>query len=584
MSTGYTDPRFVIQNMYPKIYCCTLRAMNLRLRIPHYLRNRSVSLAVTGVRRYAETSTRCNLYEKENGKRNDSKSGSRTKYAAFISIAGSVLGLYYYTRYKKAYASSKKPVLCGEYRADLKTYSIQEVSKHDNKENGIWVTFRRGVYDITDFVGKHPGGPSKIIMAAGGSIEPFWTIFANHNRDEIYELLETMRIGNISEKDVIFDASSDNDPYSREPIRHKALKVNGHKPFCAEPPPSLLIESFVTPVELFYVRNHLPVPELDAESYALELATEELTRKTLKFEDIKKYPKHTITSVVMCGGNRRSEMTLEKPLKGLSWGIGAVGNAVWTGAKLCDILNDLGINEDDYDHVQFEGYDLDPSGTPYGASIPIGRAMDPKADVILAYEMNGQSIPRDHGFPIRVIVPGVVGARNVKWLAKIIVSKKESPSQWQQGDYKVFSPSTNWDNVDFSKAPAIQEMPVISAICKPESSENVKVVQGKINVKGYAWSGGGRKIVRVDVTNDQGETWHTANLDDQDTNAKDGRHWSWTLWSVDLPVQKGWKETEIWAKAVDASYNVQPETVKNIWNLRGFLCNAYHKVKVKLER
>uniref|UniRef100_V9IET3 Sulfite oxidase n=1 Tax=Apis cerana TaxID=7461 RepID=V9IET3_APICE len=151
----------------------------------------------------------------------------------------------------------------------------------------------------------------------------------------------------------------------------------------------------------------------------------------------------------MCAGNRRSEMTKEKQLKGLNWGIGAVGNATWTGTRLCDILKDLKIKEDDYNHIQFEGYDLDPSGTPYGASIPISKAMDSRADIILAYEMNEQPIPRDHGFPIRVIVPGVVGARNVKWLAKIIVSKKESQSQWQQNDYKVFSPNTDWDNVDF---------------------------------------------------------------------------------------------------------------------------------------
>ncbi|XP_053998373.1 sulfite oxidase, mitochondrial isoform X2 [Hylaeus anthracinus] len=462
-------------------------------------------------------------------------------------------------------------------------YTLEEVGKHDNKEAHVWVTYKQGVYDITDFIEKHPGGSSKIIMAAGSSIEPFWTIFANHNAPEIYELLESMRIGNISKEDAVSNKDNQNDPYAKEPTRHRALKINGPKPFCAEPPPSLLVESFITPTELFYVRNHLPVPEVDLKTYVLEVAVEEKTRKTLRFEDIKKYPKYTITSAVMCGGNRRSEMAQEKQLKGLSWGVGAVGNATWTGARLCDVLEDLEINEDNYDHVQFEGYDLDPSGTPYGASIPISRALDPRADVILAYEMNGQPIPRDHGFPIRVIVPGVVGARNVKWLGKIIISKEESHSQWQRGDYKGFSPSIDWDNVDFSKAPAIQEMPVISAICKPEPSETVKVKNGKINVKGYAWSGGGRKTIRVDITNDQGKTWHTANLDAEDTNAKQGRYWSWTLWNVDLPVKKDSKETEIWAKAVDASYNVQPESFKNIWNLRGFLCNAYHRVKVKLE-
>lgn len=82
---------------------------------------------------------------------------------------------------------------------------------------------------------------------------------------------------------------------------------------------------------------------------------------------------------------------------------------------------------------------------------------------------------------------------------------------------------------------------------------------------------------------DRGNTWHTANLDAEDVNAKEGRYWSWTLWNVDLPVDKQAKETEIWAKAVDSSYNVQPESFKHIWNLRGFLCNAYHKIKVKLE-
>ncbi|XP_076758471.1 sulfite oxidase [Xylocopa sonorina] len=557
--------------------------MIVYLSILSRLKNRSLtSLSSVYIQQHVKT-RQCSSHKVEYDKRDTFKNVSYAKYVGYVAATISLLGVYYYKFHKNVHALNKKFIPCGEFRADLKTYSLQEVSKHDNKESHVWVTFRRGVYDITDFIDKHPGGSSKIIMAAGSSIEPFWAIFANHNRPEIYELLETMRIGNISEVDAISNVINENDPYSREPIRHKALKINGQKPFCAEPPSSLLIESFITPAELFYVRNHLPVPEIDLKTYTLELAVEETTKKALQFEDIKKYPRHTITSAVMCGGNRRSEMAQEKPLKGLSWGVGAVGNATWTGARLCDILKDLGINEDDYNHIQFEGYDLDPSNTPYGASIPISKAMDPRADVIIAYEMNGQPIPKDHGFPVRVIVPGVVGARNVKWLGKIIVSKEESQSQWQQGDYKGFSPTTNWDNVDFSKAPAIQEMPVISAICVPTPLETIKVKNGKINVKGYAWSGGGRKIIRVDITNDQGKTWHTANLVAEDANAKEGRYWSWTLWTIDLPVKKEWKEIEIWAKAVDASYNVQPESFKNIWNLRGFLCNAYHRVKVKLE-
>lgn len=185
--------------------------------------------------------------------------------------------------------------------------------------------------------------------------------------------------------------------------------------------------------------------------------------------------------------------------------------------------------------------DTDPTSHPYGASIPIWKAIDLRGDVILAYEMNGQPIPKDHGFPVRVIVPGVVGARNVKWLGRIIVSTQESKSHWQQNDYKGFSPSVDWHNVDFTKSPAIQELPVTSAICKPASGTTVQVQDGHIKVQGYAWSGGGQKIVRVDVTADGGECWTVAKFDYQE-NREAPQHWSWTLWTATVPVPKDSKQ------------------------------------------
>lgn len=113
----------------------------------------------------------------------------------------------------------------------------------------------------------------------------------------------------------------------------------------------------------------------------------------------------------------------------------------------------------------------------------------------------------------------------------------ESESHWQQNDYKGFCPSTDWDTVDFKKAPAIQELPVISAICKPYIKETVQVKDGYINVYGYAWSGGGQKIIRVDVSVDEGESWVVAKLEQDRTNPP--RHWAWTLWSAKVPVKKG---------------------------------------------
>jgi sulfite oxidase len=127
-------------------------------------------------------------------------------------------------------------------------------------------------------------------------------------------------------------------------------------------------------------------------------------------------------------------------------------------------------------------------GNFYGASIPASRAFDPNSDVILAYEMNGEPLSRDHGFPVRVLVPGVVAARSVKWVQRIVFADEESQSFWQQKDYKGFGPSQEADGADFSKAVSIQEMPVTSAFTLPTSGSVVKAKDGKINVKGSSWT------------------------------------------------------------------------------------------------
>uniref|UniRef100_A0A8D9A398 sulfite oxidase n=1 Tax=Cacopsylla melanoneura TaxID=428564 RepID=A0A8D9A398_9HEMI len=474
----------------------------------------------------------------------------------------------------------------GEPDNTLPWYTISDVQNHKDS-NSIWVVFKQGVYDITQFVQMHPGGDI-IMKAAGSSIEPFWAMYGVHMQDEVFELLETYRIGNISMEDSKLAAKgAASDPYAFEPVRSFLLKATSLKPFNAEPPASLLVDNFLTPADIFYVRNHLPVPVIDEVSYRLEIqGSPHAQPVSFSLEDIKKLPPVTITAAVMCAGNRRSEMSQVKPVKGLSWGPAAVGNATWTGARLVDVLRLAGLNPDPDDrnvqHVHFEGLDIDLARTPYAASIPATKALDPRGDVILAYEMNGEPLTRDHGAPLRAVVPGVVGARNVKWLGKVILSPSESTSHWQQNDYKGFSPSTDWDTVDFSKSPAIQELPVISAICLPAPDTKVELENQTLDVQGYAWSGGGKAIVRVDVTIDQGRSWHVAKFTGQDSQAPLTRHWGWTLWKVTIPVDPNTKEVEIWSKAVDASYNTQPESFSNVWNLRGVLANAYHRVRVSL--
>ncbi|XP_054728446.1 sulfite oxidase, mitochondrial isoform X2 [Anastrepha obliqua] len=471
-------------------------------------------------------------------------------------------------------------------RSDLPTYNMSEVQSHCNIESRVWITYGIGVYDITEFIDKHPGG-EKIMLGAGSAIDPFWAIYQQHNNKEILTLLELYRIGNLSPEDEI-DTNDMGSPWANEPKRHPLLKAASIRPFNAEPPMDLLVAHFFTPNDFFYVRNHLPVPYISTKNYELEIAIETTKSgtkeqiKTLSLDDIKKMPKHTVTAAVMCGGNRRSEMTKVKAVKGLSWKAGAVGNATWSGARLRDVLLAMGVQPNENLHVILEGADLDPTSHPYGASIPLSKAMDERGDVILAYEMNGEPLSRDHGYPLRCIVPGTVGARNVKWLTRIAVSESESSSHWQQNDYKGFSPSVDWDCVDFSKSPAIQAMPVTSAICVPAEGETIKIpVDGYLTVQGYAWSGGGRRIVRVDLSIDQGKTWHVADLQQEDQ--PDGRHYGWSLWTGRIQIDKAAPhEIEIWAKAVDSAYNVQPETFSNIWNLRGVLSNAYPRIKVKI--
>jgi len=196
--------------------------------------------------------------------------------------------------------------------------------------------------------------------------------------------------------------------------------------------------------------------------------------------------------------------------------------------------------------------------------------------------MNGSVLSRDHGYPVRVIAPGITGARNVKWVNKIITSKDESQSFWQQNDYKSFSPNIDWNNVDFKKAPAIQESPVQSAITEPKDGASFKNKPEFITVKGYAWSGGGKGIVRVDVSGDGGQEWHTAELINP-TEQKPGHAWAWTLWQAKIPLAKDYEgKMNITCKAVDSSYNTQPEALGPIWNLRGVLNNAWHKVNVDI--
>jgi sulfite oxidase len=453
----------------------------------------------------------------------------------------------------------------GTFKSGLPEYTREQVSQHKTAGAGLWVTYKHGVYDISEFVENHPGG-NKILLAAGGSLEPFWNLYRVHRDPSVFAMLESMRIGNLNAKEKPIDL---NDPYSGEPIRHPALAVMTDKPYNAEVPLELLVETFLTPNELFYVRNHLPVPTVDAASYRLELVLPGST-KTLSLAELASRHQTTVAVSIECAGNRRKGMSEYQFARGLQWDAGAISTAEWTGVRLADLLREQGVTLSSGKHIVFEGFDHDMNGR-FAASIPIERALDPEADIILATKMNGEVIPIDHGFPLRAVVPGVAGVRNVKWLARIVISQDEAQTIWQQRDYKVFAPGVDLNSVDYTTAHSIQDLPLNSAICSQSSNgENLAL-------KGYAYSGGGKHIERVDLTFDRGESWVSASLQRPDQK----KAWAWTLWEASVPKEDIVGAKDVCVRAVDSAYQAQPEDPKYIWNFRGLLNHSWHCVEVK---
>lgn len=496
--------------------------------------------------------------------------------------------------------TNKQPALdkctrAAAFRADLPEYTRADVAAHATKETGIWVTYKEGVFDITKFIAQHPGGAKRIMLAAGGAVDPFWDLYQQHLHPDTQEtvgaFLESMRIGNLKKGEAAAHQLNIDDPYVNEPKRHPCLKVHTEKSFNAEPPPGLVGDTYITPNELFYVRHHHPVPQVDVHEYRLSISGRGVKLPlNLTLADLQHlFVKHEMTATLQCGGNRRAGMNSVKPTQGLKWGTGAISTAVFGGVWLRDVLKLAGVEDMDdatdagCKHVQFIAID-----EPFDASIPVHKALNIHGDVMLAYEMNGQTITREHGYPVRVVVPGHLGARSVKWIKSIELSDEEAKSPFQSGiAYKGFGPNvTNFasKDVDVANAPSVQELPVQSAITTPLPHTSVENEDGTVAVKGYAWAGGGRKVVRVDLSSDGGKTWCQAQVSEgEDQEAH--RTWAWVLWECDVPLPADYDqhdEVELCCKAVDASMNTQPETPAPIWNLRGILNNSWHRVHVKV--
>ena len=348
--------------------------------------------------------------------------------------------------------------------------------------------------------------------------------------------------------------------------------VHSRAPYNAEPPLDRLRAAFVTPQKLLYVRSHGDIPDVDAASH--RISVEGLVSQPSRFsvDELKhRFAPHTVRAVMQCAGNRRADMRHVRPVSGDPWAGGAIGHAEWTGVALRDVLGAAGCRDGEASHVAFEALDIATTAkghAPYGVSIPLAKALT--ADVLLAYAMNGEELAPEHGFPLRVVVPGFAGVRSPKWLARIVVQDAPSQAFQQAEDYKLFPPDMREETQDLARGITIDEMPLNAAICVP--SPGTKTRAGKVELRGYA-TATDRAVTRVDLSADGGRSWCQAEIE-----AHDASRWSWTFWHATLDLPPG--EHELVVRAWDAAGQTQPSMPDDTWNFKGYLSAAWHRVRV----
>ncbi|MGC9668999.1 sulfite oxidase [Planosporangium sp. 12N6] len=353
------------------------------------------------------------------------------------------------------------------------------------------------------------------------------------------------------------------------------MTVHSADPYNAEPPRAALDGSPLTPVDTFYVRSHAPVPRIDPGAWRLEVDGLVQRPLTLSLAELRRrFDTRTLVATLVCAGNRRAELIEIRPLPGEEpWGPGAVSTARWTGAALADVLAAAGLLPA-AGHVAFTAPDVSPLARPpqpFGASIPVAKAM--AGEVLLAWAMNGTPLPAAHGAPVRVVVPGYIGARSVKWVRRITAREHPSDSYFQTTDYRLL-PAAADPAAAGPDGLSLSIVAVNAAILHPDGRRPLPA--GPTRVSGYALAGEDRGVARVDVSVDGGQHWQQADLD------ADAGPWAWRLWQtiVDLPLGPA----EIVARAWDTSATTQPEHAAPLWNPKGYVNNSWSRVRVTGQR
>ena len=306
------------------------------------------------------------------------------------------------------------------------------------------------------------------------------------------------------------------------------------------------LDGFITPTKSFYVRTHFPIPKIDKNRWRLRVEGEVERPFEINYGELIKLESQKIPVTLECAGNNRN--FLDPKVKGVQWGLGAVGNAEWTGVPLSILLDRAGIKPSAREII-LEGADrgkLEDPKSPAGEikfsrSIPLEKARD----VLLAYKMNDVDLPAEHGFPVRAIVPGWYAMASIKWLQRIAVTDKPFNGYYQTLDYAFWK-----RRGDVAELVALSEMQTKAEIARPSEGEIVPA-NSNVRLHGAAWTGSG-EITKVEISSDDGATWNEAKL------LGESKPNSWRLWEFDWKTPNRPGKATLIARATDSNGSTQP--------------------------
>jgi DMSO/TMAO reductase YedYZ molybdopterin-dependent catalytic subunit len=310
--------------------------------------------------------------------------------------------------------------------------------------------------------------------------------------------------------------------------------------------------SRLVPNERFFVRSNGPVPIIDAESWRIDVVGLVEWPHSLSLRDLETFTTRSLEAFLECAGNGRTGFDPVPP--GTPWRHDAVGNAVWEGVALADVLSQAGILDGAIDVVA-QGADF----PEMRRGLPVSVALNP--EVLIATRMNGEPLPLAHGGPARLLVPGWAGIASTKWLRAIEVTDRPFDGFWNTDNY-VF-----WDEDGVPIRP-IAEMPPKSIVVSP--ADNASLESGEAEIVGWAWSGYGA-VQLVEVSLDAGRTWQPACLDA-------GERRGWRRWHIRWQAEPG--IYRIRARATDERRLCQPALAA--WNAKGYQMNAIHEIAVQI--